>query len=428
MSDVVSDILKDIELPRMVQVRQIFKDAHIEKTDIPALVTQQLHDNGCANRIKPGDKIAITVGSRYISNISLITKSIVDFVKTHGGKPFIIPSMGSHGGATAEGQLAIVTKYGITEGYCQCPVLSNMDVEEIGETPEGHKVFIDKLAAAADGIIICNRIKAHTNYFGPFESGIMKMMVIGLGNDYATTRYHELGTFSFTNLIPSLGKVILQNAPIIGCLAILDNAYHNTYKLEAMSPEMVEKREPELLLKAKKVMPRLFFKDYDVLVVDQIGKDISGAGMDPHITGTFCNETLCQQSGVARAKNIALLDLSEKTCGNAYGTGDASAITMRLWEKIDLAAGYPNGIISNCLESSKIPVIMRNDVDAIRVCIKCIPCLDRQNVKMIRIKDTLHVSDILISEALIAEIEDHPGLEIISEPFHMKFDKNGNLF
>ncbi len=427
MSEVISQILKGIKIPKMVKVRQHIPSPCIDRTEIGFEIRGQLSKPAFAEKIKPGMSIAITAGSRGIANIPLITKTIVDFVKEQGAYPFIVPSMGSHGGATAEGQTAILYKYGLTEEYLGCPIRSSMAVKEIGMTGEGHKVYIDKIAAEADGIIVACRIKAHTNFVGPFESGIMKMMVIGLGNDFGTTLCHDLGIESFRHIIPLFGKVILKNAPVLFAVATLDNAYHETYKIKAVLPEDVEREEPLLLKEAKSVMPRLFFDDYDVLIVDRIGKDISGCGMDPYVTGAFDTPFMQEQSGMKRPQKIAVLDLSDASNGNAYGTGNADAITKRLWQKAILEKGYPNAIVANCLSTAKIPVIMENDLQAIKVCLKCCTNIDRDNPRVIRIQDTLHIEHILISEAMLAEAKAHPRVQIESEPFELVFDDRGNL-
>ena len=426
MSEVLAEILKDVPIPRMVRVRQKQAEDSLPVEDIPRAIEQLFAQNGFGSTIRPGMRIAITAGSRGIANIALITKCIADCVCARGGEPFIVPAMGSHGGATAEGQAAVLRHYGITEEYCGCPVRASMDVKVVAHC-NGSPVVMDRLAAESDGIIVSARVKPHTNFVGAYESGLIKMMVIGLGNHLGAQTAHALGVENFPEILPAWGKLILQNAPVLFGVAMLDNAVHETARIEGVLAKDFHDREPELLKEARSLMPRLYFRDYNVLIVDRMGKDISGSGMDPNVSGTFNSEFMRKNSGVYRAGQIAVLDLTEESDHNAYGIGDADVITRRLWQKVDLEVGYPNAVISNCLCSAKIPVIMANDKLAIQVCLKCSVGLDPMKAGIVRIKDTLHVKDILISESLLPQAEALDGVTIMGQPFELAFDGDGKL-
>lgn len=425
MSGKIAQLVKDIKIPKMVRIRQCFPDPHIKVEEIPKVILEQLNKVRFADKIQSGMRIAITAGSRGIANIALINKTIVDFVKAQGAFPFIVPAMGSHGGATAEGQTKILHKYGMTEEYLGCPIISSMEVKHIGNTPEGHEVYLDKTAAEADGIIVSCRIKPHTAFTGPIESGIMKMLTIGLGNDYGATICHEIGYKHFHMIIPLFGKTIIENAPVLFAVAAIENAYDHTYKMVAIEPEQVETVEPLLLQEAKSMMPKIMFDQCDVLVVDRIGKNISGAGMDPHITGSF--STPYAKGGI-QSQHITVLDLTDESNGNAIGVGEADIITKRLWNKMIPEEGYPNAIVSGMLSTCKIPIVVESDQEAIQVCIKCCIDTDKENPRIIRIKDTLSMKHIMISEALLKEARGNPNIIVESEPQYLDFDKNGNLW
>lgn len=318
----ISDILKDIRLPRMVRVHQQFDSQVVE--DIPGEITRQLSGD-FPHGIKAGMSVAITCGSRGIANLSTIMRTVVDFCISQGAHPFIIPAMGSHAGATAEGQQGMLAALGVTEESCGCPIISSMETKVIGQTAEGHVVQIDRHAAEADGIIVINRIKPHPVFVAPYESGLMKMMTIGLGKQKQAEVVHQMGFENFHHLIPLFGNAVLDHANILFGLAIIENAYDQTNRLIALTPEGIRQEEPSLLLDAKAKMPRLLPGYADILVVDKIGKDISGDGMDPNITGRFCQYYTGKPNFTA--KRVAVLDLTEATHGNFIGNsmqvGDA---------------------------------------------------------------------------------------------------------
>lgn len=425
MSKEISAIVADIKIPKMVRVKQNFDSSHIEEREIENVIRQQIAREPFRSTIKPGMRIAITAGSRGIVNIVAITKAIVNCVREQGGKPFLVPAMGSHGGATAEGQLEILHNLGIDEETVGCPIISSMEVKQIGINEEGMPVFIDKNAAEADGIIVAGRVKAHTGFSGDYESGIMKMMAIGLGKRQGAEYCHKRGHAHMHRLIPMFGRAIIQQAPILFAVAIMENALKQTYKLVVLEPGQIEQEEPKLLREAKDRMARILIDETDVLVVDEIGKNISGPGMDPNVTGTFYTS---YASGGLKSQRVTVLDLTKQSNGNAGGMGMATFITRRLFEKIDYTATYLNALTSTLPQNVKIPVIVDNDRDAIRWAIKTSYDIDYNNPKLIRIKNTGSLEYIEVSVAHIPDVEKNPMLELVSEPYELAFDGLGNLF
>ncbi len=425
MAGVVSELLKDVELPKMVKVGQLFNKDGIPKDKIYGAVFAQLNKPEIVAAVKPGMRIAITCGSRGVANIDVITKGIADFIKRQGGKPFIVPAMGSHGGATAEGQREVLKSYNVTEETMGCPVLATMETKQIGLTGEGHPVFIDKFAAEADGIIVCGRVKPHTGFRGKFESGIMKMMTIGLGKQHGAEVCHAAGFKYMAHLVPLFGRAILKHSNVLFALATIENAVDETYRLVSMMPDEIETVEPELLKEAYTLMPRLYFDSADILIIDKIGKNISGDGADSNITGTFITP---YASGGLQKEYVVILDLTDETHGCAMGIAGAHATTKRLFDKMDFEMTYPNAITTTCLNALKVPAILSSDREAIQICIRCMTQGDRENPRIIRIQDTLHIEHILISEAMLGEARRHPDIVIEGEPAYMAFDENGNLW
>ena len=332
--------------------------------------------------------------------------------------------MGSHGGATAEGQLEILHGYGITEDNCGCPIISSMEVEKIGSTAEGNPVYIDKAAAKADGIIIMNRIKPHTGYHGPYESGLMKMLAIGIAKRVGAETCHSMGIEKFDEMVPLFGKAVIENANVIFGIAILENAYDETCDIAVLGKDEIEEKEPELLIKAKGLMPRLLFDSADALIVDEIGKNISGDGMDPNIIGRY--GTKCTTEGFT-AQIIAVLRLSEETKGSGIGIGLADVSTKQMLDAFDFATTYANTFTSLVPNVAKLPVIMDNDRECVAAAIMLCAGTDRNNPRVIRIKNTLNLGEIYISEALMEDAKRNPQIEILGKPEAMVFDKYGTL-
>ena len=421
----VADLVKDVTVPRMFRVRQIFPRNKIEPEEIPGIIKKLLSEEKFSSQIKPGMKIAITAGSRGIANNALTTKCIADFIKSKGAQPFVVPAMGSHGGSTAAGQREILKGYGITEEYLQCPILSSMEVKKIGVNEEGTDVYIDKYAAESDGIVIGCRIKPHTAFRGPYESGIMKMMAIGLGKQYGAQVCHEAGFKHMAKNVPLFGKAIIRHAPVLFAVPTIENAYDETCKIVAVNANEIEEMEPVLLKEAASYMAKILVDSCDVLIVDEIGKNYSGDGMDPNITGTFCSP---YATGGITAQRVAVLNLSKETHGNGIGLGFSSATTKRVFDKLDLASMYPNAITCTVLGGVRIPIIMESDKEAIQVCIKSCNEIDKTRPRVVRIPNSLHLEHIMLSEDYLEEIKGMETIEIESEPMDLPFDEDGMLW
>ncbi len=423
---VISELLQNVKLPRMLKLRQNFPDEHIQ--NIEQAVWEQLERSEISGQIQKGMSICITGSSRGISNQALILRSVVRFLISKGSKPFIVPAMGSHGGATAEGQLEVVRAAGIKEEYCGCPIISCMDTVKIGTCEvdsKSYDVFIDKHAAEADGIIAFGRVKPHTSFTGPYESGIMKMLSIGLGKQNGASVTHDRGFGHMGKMIPAFGKAVLDNTNVICGLAVVENAYEKTCIIRSLTKEEIPVIEPELLKQARSLMPRILFDSCDVLIVDWIGKNFSGDGMDPYITGRWC--TPYKKDGGISAQRVAVLDVTEVSHGNTSGTGMADLCTRRILEKMDEEAAYANCITCKEFKYAYLPMIMDNDKLAIQCGIRTCVDIDEANPRIIRIRDTLSMEHIEVSEAYLEEARANPDITILSEPYEMAFDSMGNL-
>ncbi|MFT4106927.1 MAG: lactate racemase domain-containing protein [Lacrimispora sp.] len=422
----VSRLVRDVKIPRMFHARQTFPREKIEPDQIPAAIDAQLSQPQFASKIKPGMRIAITAGSRGIRNVDIITRAIVDFVKARGGSPFIVPAMGSHGGATAEGQKEILAGYGITEMTMGCPIQSSMEVVELGYSSLGRRVVMDKNAYESDGIIISCRLKPHNAFRGTHESGPCKMMTVGLGKQAGAEVVHSDGMGKIAQNIPTMAAVVLEKAPILFAIPCIENAYDETCRMEAILPENILEREAELLKYAFSQMPRLIVEEGDVLIVDKIGKNFSGTGVDPNITGTFSTE---YATGGIQVQRTCFLNLSEESHGNALGCGLASAITKKIFDQMDIEQMYPNCITSTVLASARIPCVLATDQEAIQLCIRTCNGLEGKDVRAVRIANSLHIADIMLSEAYYEDVVrgKYQGLEALDKPSDLKFDEEGNL-
>jgi len=422
----VSSLLKDTPIPKMFRARQTFPAERIAPEEIPSVVWQQIGQEQFASLIKPGMSIAITAGSRGIRNVDIITKSIVDFVKSRGAEPFIVPAMGSHGGATAEGQLEVLAGYNITPESMGCPIKSSMEVVELGYSERGRRVAIDKNAYEADGIIVSCRLKPHNAFRGPYESGPCKMMTVGLGKQAGASVVHGDGMDVIAENIPTMAKVVLEKANILFAIPCIENAYDETCIIEAIPADKILEREPELLKIAFANMPKLIVGEADVLVVDEIGKNYSGTGVDPNITGTFSTP---YATGGIQVQRTCFLNLSEESHGNALGCGLASAITKKIFDDMDIEKMYPNCITSTVLASARIPCVVANDKEAIQICIRTCNKIDRERVRIVRIANSLHIGEIMLSEAYYEDVKAgrYPGIEALDEPEDLKFDEYGEL-
>jgi len=410
--------------PRMSIISQPLYSAPIK--DIPGAVRQQIAGLKLQGKLRPGARVAITCGSRGVNNIALITRTICEEVKALGWKPVLIPAMGSHGGATAAGQVEVLNGYGITEEYCGAPILSSMEVVQLGVTEQGIPVYLDKHASQCDATIGVNRVKKHTDFTGQVESGLMKIMVIGLGKHKQALAMHSYGTYGLRVLLPPVARMVIEKAPVLFGLALLEDGFEQTTEIHALPPQDIEKTEVELLKKANAYLARLPIDDIDLLLVERMGKEISGAGMDTNVVGRMCirGEPEFEKP---RVKWLIPLDLTEGAHGNAAGLGMADLTVKRLVNKIDMQAFYTNTITSGFLERGKLPMTFDADKEAIDVALRLMGGTPPEKARVMRIWDTLHISYIQVAESLLDEVTKKPGVRVIAGPEEMSFLPDGNL-
>lgn len=422
---VIEGLLEGTAIPDMFKVSQTFSRERIE--DVAEETRKQLESSHLEELIRPGMTIAVTGSSRGIANMNIILRETVGFLQRAGALPFIIPAMGSHGGATAEGQKAVLTGYGITEEFCGCPIVSSMDTVCIGTVEDEGKtlpVYIDKHAASADGIVAVNRIKPHSAFRGPCESGITKMLCIGLGKQKGADCMHNDGFKYFKTRIPLFGNYVRTHAKVLFAVATIENAFDETNKIAVLKNEEIPLKEPELLKYAFSMMPRILVDETDVLIVNEIGKNFSGSGMDPNITGTWSTP---YGSGGIKKQRTVVLDLSEESHGNGLGIGQADTTTLRFFNKMDFTETYPNALTSTVFLPVKLAMVLKNDEMAIKAAIKTCNEIDPRSVRIVLIKNSLSMEEIYLSRAYVEQIKDISGLTAESECEPLPFDENGNL-
>ena len=360
--------------------------------------------------IASGNEIAVAVGSRGIDHLSVVVQEVASYIKEKGAHPFIVPAMGSHGGATAEGQAKILAGYGITEAAIGAPVRATMDVVEQSRGVGPNPIFMDKLAHESDGVVLINRIKPHTDYHGTYESGLVKMAVIGLGKEKMARAIHQYGVFGLMKLIPPSAKEIFSTGKILGGVALVENAYDQTMIVRALATEDILAQEPALLEQARANMPFLPIDDIDVLIIDHMGKDISGVGIDPNIIGRMRIRGQ-EEPEVPNIKAIVVTDLTHSSHGNATGMGLADVITKRLYDKIDFDITYKNIVTSGFFERGKLPLVAKNDREAFAFALRSCGNLQPLSEKVIRIKNTLQLSEMYISPAVMETLKDDQNIE-----------------
>ncbi len=427
--DQIVDFRSEAPLPRMARIRQRFDAPVLEA--IEGAVQEQLRL--LQGRVRPGMRVGITAGSRGIANISRILRAAGDSVRVLGGEPFILPAMGSHGGATVEGQVELLAGYGVTEASTGMPIVSSMEVRQIGQlgTPAdpGPAVHMSVTALEADGIIICGRVKPHTDFRSDIESGLAKITAIGLGKHQGAKTIHSFGTRGLAHWMPQAAQLMIRTANVLCGLAILENAYDQTARLAALPPEEIGgAAEHDLLVEAKGLMASLPFDKIDVLVVDEIGKNVSGTGMDTNIVGRMMIRGV-PEFARPDVRIVVVLDLTDETHGNGTGLGLADLATLRAARKLDLRAMYINCITSGIggVQRGRLPMVMPSDVDAL--CAGILTCSngDPANARVVRIKNTLEVGELEVSESLLEEVRQNPRLEILEQPRTIEFDVDGNL-
>lgn len=401
------------QLPTMYRVRQNFQKDCL--TDVERTVRAEFSKEEIRSRVKPGMKVALGVGSRGIRNLSLIVRCVVEELKKLGAKPFILGAMGSHGGGTVQGQLEVLHTYGITEQAMGVPVIASNDVVLLGQTSRGIQVYFDKICLEeADLIIPINRVKLHTDFVDNIQSGMCKMLVIGLGHHRGCTAIHQADFSYFGDTLKEATRLILSRAKVGFGIAIMENAYDQTLLVEAVPAEHMLQREAELIELCKQNMPLLMIPEIDVLVVERIGKDISGNGFDPNILG---KSLLLDQFvlPVPKINRMVLLDLSEATHGNAVGIGIFDITTRKVFEQLDMESMYANDIALGCLDDCKIPLVAENEDEAIRVAIKVLRGNDPARLKIVKIRDTLHLEEIQVSQDLLDVVAADPRLELLGK-------------
>jgi hypothetical protein len=414
-----------MDFPRLLLVRQNFPDRSIR--EIRPAVLSELVDSPFGARTKPGARVAIGVGSRGISNIATITRAVVDFWKSKGARPFIFPAMGSHGAATAEGQADVLAHYGIIEATMGCPVISSLEVVPVGRTPQGIEAFMDRNAHESDGVMLVGRVKWHTDFAGNIESGLFKMMAIGLGKFAGAQRYHTYAyKLGLEQVIRSIGRQVLASGKILGGLAILEDANHNTAQVTAVPVEKMEQREEELLRLVKSWMGRIP-TDLDLLILDEIGKNISGAGMDTKVVNRGVYGQYNPWPDAPRIERIFVRGLSDLSYGNGVGLGMADVVSDRLLEKIDWNPTQINSLTASTPAAIRTPVHFATDRECIERIAPTVGRIDLKDVTYGWIRNSLELGLVALSENLRQQIERDPNLEILGESRPMEFDANGNL-
>jgi len=413
-------------LPRVIDIKQHFDVPYIE--DVAGEASSLIRDSGLYSRIKPGERVAVGVGSRGIAALPLIVRTVCRDLSKHGARPFIFPAMGSHGGGTSAGQQEVLRSLGITADTVGAEILSDAQGIEIGQTPQGIPVFVDRYALEADHLVVINRIKPHTKFKGPIESGIMKMLSVGVGKVQGATALHRAAiAFGFPQVIQSVAAETMKKLKFLFGLALIETPGKKIHRLSLLTADNIS-QEQELLVEAGRIMARIPFAEIDLLIVDEIGKDISGTGMDPNVTGRNRDilGDFCIQPRVWR---VFVRDLTEKTQGNANGIGLADFTTRRLVEKIDRSKTYTNALAAMSPEKAAIPVYFATDREAIEAALASIGLDDGREARIVRIKNTSELQTMQISEALLPFIPrgQDPKIDISGPPVPLSFDPQGNL-
>lgn len=412
-------------LPKMYRVRQKLDPPVV--ADVSAAVRAEIGKLKLTGRLKPGERVAVTGGSRGVANIATILRATCDALKALGANPFIVPAMGSHGGATAEGQLKVLARYGVTPESMGVLILSSMETVEIGRMSWGLPVLVDKNAHEADHIVLVNRVKPHTNFRCHVESGLMKMLVIGLGKHQGALLAHRAAVdVGLDRMVPEVARYSLSKLPILFGVGMLENVRHQTARVQAMLPEVLEETEAHLLKEAWHLLGRIPFDFLHLLIVDQMGKEVSGTGMDPNVIGRMYlapNE----EPKSPRYIRILVRDLTETTAGNAVGMGLADFSTRRLANKINFQYTYTNALTGLSPMRSKMPIIFETDRDAIEGALRTIGLTDPPEAKVARIKNTLDLEYLHASEALLPEIRGRQDLEVLDGPQELRFSATGDL-
>ena len=412
--------------PQMFRIRQHFDAPRVD--DIAGTVRDEIARINPSSTIKPGQTVAIAAGSRGVANINTIVKTVVEEMKAIGAVPYIVPAMGSHGGGTAEGQTQVLAEYGITEGAMGCPIKSSMDVIQIGVSDFDMPIYFDKHASEADHVVVVNRIKPHTGFAGEIESGLMKMMLIGLGKHKGASVYHRaIIHHSFDKVVRLVGKVVREEMPITFGVATLENGYDETALIEAIPAADFEEREKVLQAKSKEWCPSLPFDDIDLLIIDEMGKNISGSGMDTNVIGRKRNDRRAMGDETPRVLRIFVRDLTEVTHGNATGIGMAEFTTRRLVDKIDYHATYTNVITGQHVSAAAIPLHCDTDAEVLDIALESIGLIAPEDARVLWIPNTLDLGEVEASEAYLSQADIRDDLEILTDLRPLETEADGNL-
>jgi len=423
-SNAIERLLDPIPIPRVATIRQKYDRPVLD--DVETAFLGRLRASQTLDVVRPGMSIAVGVGSRGITNQPLIVRVLIREIKARGAEPFIFPAMGSHGGATAKGQQELLARMGVTEQAMGSPIRATMDVVDMGTAENGLTAWFDAYAAAADGIVLVNRIKPHVSFRGKYESGLMKIIAIGLGKQKGAEACHQLGMERMLANIVAVGRKAISTGKILFGIALVENAYHETCRIEAIPAHRIEDEEVALQAEAKRLEPRILFDRLDVLVIDEIGKNISGTGFDNDVVGRYHLPHM-KSEGPFITRMVAL-DITDASHGNGNGLGIVDFTTDRAFRKFSFEETYPNSLTSTVPASVKIPMVLENDRLAIQAAIKTGNIADFRNVRLGRIKNTLEAHLLEVSENLLPEVHENPRMDILSEPHDLSFDERGNLF
>ncbi len=415
-----------MSFPRIYLVKQNFPDRRIK--DIPGEVRKQLEQAGFASKVKPGARIAIGAGSRGISNLAIILKAVVAYWKEHGCRPFVFPAMGSHGGGTAEGQAAVLAHYGVDEASMGCPIVSSLEVVSTGRTPEGIETFMDRNASESDGVMLVARLKWHTDFTGKVESGLCKMSAIGIGKLAGARQYHAFALrLGMEQVIRSVFHQVSESGKILGGLAILEDASHSTAQVAALPVEDLVEREAQLLELVKSWSARIPVDSLDVLIVDKIGKNFSGTGMDTKIVNRSVHGHSNCFPNAPFIRRVFARDLDDLSYGNAVGVGMADIISDRLLDKIDWGPTYLNALTASTTEHIRTPIHFPTDRECLEKIALTVGKLDTKEVTIGWLANTMALGLLGLSENLLAEVRRDTRLEIVSPALDLPFDSQGNL-
>ncbi len=415
-----------MEYPHMIRVSQTFDNTKLD--NISEEIIAQLADLKLKSIIRTGQSIAVACSSRGIDNYGMIVKTIISYLKQFKLEPFIIPAMGSHGAATAAGQKRVLAHLGIIEEEVGAPIRSSLEVMRIGKTEDHLTVYLDKLASAADHIVLINRIKKHTEFEHEFESGLLKMMAIGLGKQEGAAAYHEaMLSLGYPRVILTVARKIMQSSNVLFGVGVVENGYGQTAQIGIGRSDDILEMEKSLFKNARQFAPALPFDEADILIIDEMGKDISGTGFDTKVVGRIGLPLVAAEPTSPRIKRIMVCDLTEGSEGNAVGVGIVDIITQRLLDKIDMNALNINTITGVCPEMGKIPLTLKNDREAIEIAIKCVGLIPNNKLKIMRIKNTALLSEVDVSEGYREELAKRSDLEVVIEKKKMRFDTDGNL-